>query len=57
MRKKYNYFINGEMVPRKEFMDRLKIDCQKVVRRDWYGWCIYQSGDGVKRYNQNRANK
>ena len=24
MRKKYNYFINGEMVPRKEFMDRLK---------------------------------
>ena len=37
MRKKYNYFINGEIVPRKEFMDRLKIDCQKVVRRDWCG--------------------
>ena len=37
MRKKYNYFINGEIVLRKEFMDRLKIDCQKVVRRDWRG--------------------
>lgn len=37
MRKKYNYFVNGKMMPRKEFMEKLKMDCQKVVQTDLCG--------------------
>lgn len=37
MRKKYNYFVNGKMMSRKDFMDKLKMDCQKVKRTDWCG--------------------
>lgn len=37
MRKKYNYFVNGKVMPRKEFMDKLKMDCLKVVRTDYCG--------------------
>ena len=37
MRKKYNYFVNGKVMPRKEFMGKLKMDCLKVVRTDYCG--------------------
>lgn len=37
MRKKYNYFVNGELMPRKEFADKLKRHCNKVIRTDWCG--------------------
>ena len=37
MRKKYNYFVNGTKMSRKEFMDKLKMDCQKVVHTNWCG--------------------
>lgn len=37
MRKKYNYFVNGKIMSRKEFMDELKMDSQRVVRTDYCG--------------------
>lgn len=37
MRKKYNYFINGKVMSRKEFMGKLKMDCKKVIRTDYCG--------------------
>lgn len=40
MRKKYDYFVNGERLSRKEFMEELKKCCYKVVRQDVIaGWC------------------
>ena len=40
MRKKYNYFVNGNQLSRKDFMEELKKCCYKVVRTDVIaGWC------------------
>lgn len=40
MRRKFNYFVNGERLSRKEFIEELKMCCQKVVRTDVIaGWC------------------
>ena len=40
MRKKYNYFVDGELVSRKEFFARLKSQCTTVVDRQVInGWC------------------
>ena len=38
--KKYNYFVDGELVPRKEFFARLKSQCTTVVDTHVIaGWC------------------
>lgn len=37
MRKQYGYYINGIEMSRKEFMDKLKMDSQRVVRTDYCG--------------------
>lgn len=40
MRNKYDYFVNGEKMKRKDFMKELKSCCQKVIRTDVIaGWC------------------
>lgn len=40
MRKKYDYFVNGNKMSRKEFMEELKKCCYKVVHTDVIaGWC------------------
>ena len=39
MRKKYDYFMNGELLSRKEFVYQLEMCCQKVIRTDTVG-CI-----------------
>lgn len=40
MRKKYEYFVNGDKIGRKEFMEELKKCCCKVVDTDVIaGWC------------------
>lgn len=52
MCKKYNYFVNGKVMPRKEFMDKLKMDCQKVVRTDYCG----DIGIGLCEYDEKKFN-
>lgn len=40
MRKKYDYFVNGNKLSRKEFIEELKKCCYKVVDTDVIaGWC------------------
>ena len=40
MRNKYDYFVNGEKMARKDFIKELKSCCQKVIRTDVIaGWC------------------
>lgn len=39
MRRKFDYFVNGEKLSRKEFIIELEKCCQKVVRTDVIG-CI-----------------
>lgn len=39
MRNKYDYFVNGEKMTRKDFMKELKSCCKKVMRTDVIeGW-------------------
>ena len=62
MRKQYIYLINGKEMSRKEFMDRLRVDCQRVVKTGYYGYvgidicefdqkkfnhCVYEINRGV----------
>ena len=40
MRKKYTYFVNNIMMPRKEFIKELEKCCQRVIHTDVIaGWC------------------
>lgn len=40
MRKKYAYFVNNIMMPRKEFVKELENCCQRVIHTDVIaGWC------------------
>lgn len=39
MRKRYNYFVNGNELPRKDFMEELKQCCYKVMEVDATDWC------------------
>ena len=40
MRKKYEYFVNGNKMPRKDFMEELKKCCYKIVDTEVInGWC------------------
>ena len=39
MRRKFSYFVNGNELPRKDFMEELKKCCYKVVDTDMVG-CI-----------------
>lgn len=40
MRNKYDYFVNGEKMTRKDFMKELKSCCKKVMCTDIVaGWC------------------
>lgn len=40
MRRKFDYFVNGEKLSRKEFIIELEKCCQKVVRTDVIAdWC------------------
>ena len=45
----------------KQISEKLKLHKHTIIsylkQGNENGWCIYQSGDGVKRYNQNRTNK
>lgn len=39
MRRKYEYFVNGNKLCRKDFIHQLEMCCQKVIRTDMVG-CI-----------------
>ena len=55
MRNKYDYFVNGEKMARKDFIKELKSCCQKVLWLDTTGgWCILEFMDfDEKRFRQN----
>lgn len=54
MRKRYNYFINGEAFSKQEFVKELKMCCKKVVSTDvvagWYGVDLCE-------FDENKFNK
>lgn len=38
--KKYNYFVDGTLVPKKDFFDKLKSQCRRIVDTQVIaGWC------------------
>lgn len=54
MRKRYNYFINGEAFSKQEFVKELKMCCKKVVSTDVVaGWC----GVDCCEFDENKFNK
>ena len=38
MRRKYKYFVSGEEMSKKEFVNKLKLCCQKVVHTSYVGY-------------------
>ena len=55
MRKKYDYFMNGELLSRKEFMEEIKKCCYKVVHTEVInGWCGVDFAEpDEKKFNRN----
>jgi len=54
MRKKYDYFVNGEKFSRKDFVEELKKCCYKVVHTDVIaGWC----GVDFREFDEKKFNK
>ena len=54
MRKRYNYFINGEAFSKQEFIKELKMCCKKVISTDVIaGWC----GVDWYEFDENKFNK
>ena len=55
MRKKYEYFVNGNKLSRKDFMEELKKCCYKVVDTDVVaGWCGIEFHEfDEKKFNKN----